>query len=388
MKSYISLEEALKILDENIENNNYIEVKIIEVIGLKAFEKVYSNKRLPPFNKSAVDGYAIRIDSNEDVESLKVIDKVFAGEVNKNIVTSKEAIRIMTGAKIPEGANAVIKQEDVSLNNDFITLNKKNSLGDNICLEGEDIEKGDILVEKGKTLDYADIGILASVGIEKVKVYRKPKIGIFTTGNEIIDIDKTLVDGKIFNSNKYLLIGRLKEMNLDPIVLDNNKDDVVEVGNSLKRLSEKVDLIITTGGVSVGEKDILKEAVSYIEGEKLFWKINIKPGSAILASKIKDTLIISLSGNPTAALTTFELLVKPSIDKLMGEDEIKINKEKAFLKEYYINRGNKMRFVRGEFYNKDGKVIVNITQKKSGNGIITSIKKSNCIIDINTKKMN
>lgn len=386
MKSYISLEEGLKILDENIENNKFVEVKLIEAIGLKSFENVYSDKRLPPFNKSAVDGYAIRIEDNKEIKRLKVIDKVFAGGVSENIVTSKEAIRIMTGAKIPKGANAVIKQEDVIFNNDFIQIDRKISFGNNICLEGEDIEKGDLLIEKGKLIDYADIGILASIGIEKIKVYRKPKIAIFTTGDEIIDIDKPLVDGKIYNSNKYLLLGRLKEMNLDTIVLDNKKDDIIKVGNNLKKLSEKVDLIITTGGVSVGERDILKEAISYVEGKKLFWKINIKPGSAVLASKIKDSLIISLSGNPTAALTTFELLVKPSIDKLIGEEEVKINKEKAFLKEDYINRGNKRRFVRGNFYNSDGKIIVDITQKKSGNGIITSTKNSNCIIEFKNNK--
>lgn len=386
MKSYISLEEGLKILDENIDNNNYIEVKLIEAIGLKAFENVYSDKRLPPFNKSAVDGYAIRIDCNDKMKKLMVIDKLYAGEVNKKILIANETIKIMTGAKIPKGANAIIKQEDAILNNDFIELDKEISLGENICLEGEDIEKGDLLIEKGKTIDYADIGVLASVGIEKIKIYRKPRIGIFTTGNEIVDIDKPLIDGKIYNSNKYLLLGRLKEMNLEPIVLDNNKDDLIEVGSNLKKLSEKVDLIITTGGVSVGEKDILKEAISYALGEKLFWKINIKPGSAILASKIEDTLIINLSGNPTAALTTFELLVKPSIGKLMGEDAVKIKKEKAFLENDYINRGNKRRFVRGNFYISDGNIIVSITQKKSGNGIITSTQNSNCIIEFKSNK--
>lgn len=381
MKSYISLEEGLKILNENIDNNQFIEVKLIEAIGLKAFENVYSSKSLPPFDKSAMDGYAIRIDKNEEVKELKVIDKIFAGEVTKNIVTSKEAIRIMTGAKIPKGANAVIKQEDITINNNSISISKSISLGENICLKGEDIEEGDLLIEKGKILDYADIGILASVGIKEIKVYRKPKVAIFTTGNEVIDIDKQLVDGKIYNSNKYLLLGRLKEINFEPMVLDNSEDNVIEIANNLKELSEKVDLIITTGGVSVGEKDIIKEAISYIEGEKLFWKINIKPGSSLLVSKIDNSLVISLSGNPTAALTTFELLVKPTLGKLMGEKEVKINKEKAFLKDEYINRGNKRRFVRGSFYNEDGKIIVSITQKKSGNGIITSTKNSNCILE-------
>ncbi|MGL5712170.1 MAG: molybdopterin molybdotransferase MoeA [Paraclostridium sp.] len=381
MRTSISLEEALEILNNNVEKNDVEEVSILQGAKRIIEQNVYSKINNPPFNKSAMDGYAIKIDENKE-QSYKVIGTVYAGDVFSGEVKEKEAVKIMTGAKIPVGANAVVKKEDVKTEKEYISLSKDIKIDENICFKGEDIYENQLLISKGKELNFADIGILASSGISKILVYKKAKIGFLTTGDEIVDIDKNLEDGKIYNSNKYSILARLYEIASSCDCIEHSKDDIVELSDKIKVLSEKVDLIITTGGASVGDKDLLQEAIEYINGENLFKKINIKPGSAVLASKYNNTIIISLSGNPTAALTTFELLVKPIIERLNGKEDNSIKIEKAILLEDFNKKVLQRRFFRGKYIMKDEKQYVYMTQTKSGNGILSSTIDSNCIVEL------
>lgn len=382
MRSFISLEEAIDILNEKVNNLDDKEVTLFNGLKKVLSEDVYSKINNPPFNKSAMDGYALKVEDSFINNKVKVIDKVYAGGVCKSFVTENTAVKIMTGAPIPNGANAVIKQENVILEGNNIVIKSNIKENENICIEGEDISKGDLLISKNKKLDYADIGILASSGIDKIKVFRKPKIAFISTGDEVMDVGDKLLDGKIYNSNKYSIISRILELGYDINKILHVKDDYKEIGTVIEEISKEVDLIITTGGVSVGEMDLLKDAIDVTSGEKLFWKIMIKPGSAVLCSKVNETIVISLSGNPTAALTTFELLARTTLEKLSGYKEIKINREKAILAEGSIKKSLKRRFVRGYFEIKDYKQYVYITQKKSGNGILSSTINSNCIIEI------
>lgn len=383
MRSFISLNEALEILNENVDNLDTEEVDLINGLNRVVSENIYAQINNPPFNKSAMDGYAFICNNGELINKrLKIIDKVYAGGVCNNIVSEETAIKIMTGAPIPKGANAVIKQEDVVIEEDYIILRKNINENENICIKGEDILQGSLLLKSNKKLNYADIGILASSGINKIKVYKKPKVAFISTGDEVIDIGFELKEGKIYNSNKYSILSRLGELGYDVKYISHINDDSKEIGNCIEQLSKKVDLIITTGGVSVGEKDLLKEAIDITSGEKLFWKINIKPGSAVLCSKINKSIILSLSGNPTAALTTFELLVKPTLEKLSGYKEIKINREKAILLQDIKKKSPQRRFIRGYVEIDNYRQYVHITQTKSGNGILSSAINSNCIIEI------
>ncbi|EOR26862.1 molybdenum cofactor biosynthesis protein MoeA [Clostridium sartagoforme AAU1] len=383
MRSFISLNEALEILNENVDNLDIEEVDLINGLNRVVSENIYAQINNPPFNKSAMDGYAFICNNGELINKrLKIIDKVYAGGVCNNIVSEETAIKIMTGAPIPKGANAVIKQEDVVIEEDYIILRKNINENENICIKGEDILQGSLLLKSNKKLNYADIGILASSGINKIKVYKKPKVAFISTGDEVIDIGFELKEGKIYNSNKYSILSRLGELGYDVKYISHINDDSKEIGNCIEQLSKKVDLIITTGGVSVGEKDLLKEAIDITSGEKLFWKINIKPGSAVLCSKINKSIILSLSGNPTAALTTFELLVKPTLEKLSGYKEIKINREKAILLQDIKKKSPQRRFIRGYVEIDNYRQYVHITQTKSGNGILSSAINSNCIIEI------
>lgn len=383
MKSFITLEEAIYILNNNIKSLEVEAVDLLKGIGKVLAEDVYSKIDNPPFDKSAMDGYAV-IASDTLVQNaeLKVIDEVFAGEISSKEVVFGTAIKIMTGAPIPKGANAVIKQEDVIWRSEIIKINKSVHINENICFKGEDIKEGNLLVCKNKTLDYADIGIIASSGITKVKVYKKPKIAFISSGDEVLDIGEALSSGKIYNSNKYSILARIEELGYEVVNFHHVKDSSEEIGKWIKQFSKDADLIITTGGASVGEKDLIKEAIDGINGKKIFWKINIKPGSAILCSKYNNTLIISLSGNPTAALTTFELVVRTTLEKLSGKEEIGIKRGKAILLDYLSNKSLKRRFVRGKVFLDNEKQVVSITQVKSGNGILSSTLNSNCLIEI------
>lgn len=380
VKSFISLEEAIGILNNRVNNLEKEKVLLLDGLNRIIAEDIYSKIDNPPFHKSAMDGYALIAG---DLQKLKVIGKVYAGEVYSGTVTEGTAVKIMTGAPIPKGADAVIKQEDVTIDNDYIVLKRPVKKSENICKKGEDIAKGSLLIKKGKKLNYADIGILASSGIRKIKVYKKPVVAFMSTGDEVIDIDYDLNEGKIYNSNKYTILSRIEELGYKVKDIKHIKDDFDKIGKYIEKVSKEVDLIITTGGASVGEKDLLKEAIDVARGEKLFWKINnIKPGSSVLCSKVNKSIVIGLSGNPTAALTTFELLAKTTLEKLSGVKEIKLNREKAILTQDMKKRSPKRRFLRGRVEVIDCKQYVSITQIKSGNGILSSALNSNCIIEI------
>lgn len=383
MKSFISLEEAINILNDNVEHLDVEEVNLIDGIKRISATDIYSTIDNPPFDKSAMDGYAVIAEDSKLKEKIKIIDKVFAGNLCDSIVTSKTAVRIMTGAPIPSGANAVIKQEDITLRDDnYIILNNSVKENGNICFKGEDIKKGTLLVKKGKKLDYADIGIIASSGIEKIKVYKLPKIALISTGDEVIDIADALMPGKIFNSNKYSIISRIKELGYDIQYTTHVKDIENQIEECINSISNNIDIIITTGGVSVGEKDLLNEAIDNINGKRLFWKVKIKPGSAVLCSKVNNALVISLSGNPTAALTAFELFVKTSLEKMCGYEKLEVKREKAILCDNFNKKSPQRRFIRGRVVIEEGKQMVYITQIKSGNGILSSNLNSNCMIEV------
>ncbi|MEG2291452.1 MAG: molybdopterin molybdotransferase MoeA [Clostridium sp.] len=383
IRSFISLEEAVDILDSYIENLGKEEVPLLKGVKRIIGEDVHSKIDNPPFNKSAMDGYAvIAEDTMQRDISLKVIDEVFAGYSCTSEVTSGTAIKIMTGAPIPKGANVVIKQEDVTIEDNYIKLNKTVNLNENVCFKGEDIQEGSLLISKNKKLNYADIGILASSGISKIKVYKTPKVAFISTGDEVVDIDEDLGYGKIYNSNKYSILGRLEELNYEVSYISHEKDSAIKIGEEIKKASNISDLIITTGGASVGEKDLIKEAIDSIGGEKVFWKVKIKPGSAIVCSRFNNKLIISLSGNPTAALTTFELLVRTILEKLSGSEKVEIKREKAILMNDYLKKSPQRKFLRGEVLCNERGQNVFLTQFKSGNGILSSTLNSNCLIEI------
>lgn len=388
MKKFIALEEALQILNKNTKALKSEVVSIKDSLKRVLYGDVKSKINNPPFNKSVFDGYAFKSEdskgtSKENPIELKIVDEIFAGDFSEREIKSGEAVRIMTGAPIPLGADCVLKQEETERQGDLVKIFKEMKANENISFMGEDIQIGETLIKKGKRLDYADLGIMASSGISQVTVYKKPKVSIISTGDEVCDINSTLKPGKIYDSNLYSLSARIEELGYHVLSMEHVGDNILKIGEAIEKSFEKSDIVFTTGGASVGEKDLMQKVAESIGFEKLFWKIKIKPGSAVVCSKSEEKILISLSGNPNAALTTFELLGKPVLKKLEGEEEnINIKREKGILMDSFNKKSPQRRFLRGNVIYDEKGAKVYITQIKSGNGILSSLLNANCLIEI------
>lgn len=388
MKKFIALEEALEILNKNTKALKSEVVSIKDSLKRVLYGDVKSKINNPPFNKSVFDGYAFKSEdskgtSKENPIELKIVDEIFAGMWPEIEIKHGEAIRIMTGAPIPVGADCVLKQEETERHGDLVKIFKEMKSYENISFMGEDIKIGETLIKKGKRLDYADLGIMASSGISEVLVYKKPRVSIISTGDEVCDINSTLKPGKIYDSNLYSLSARIEELGYNVLSMEHVGDNILKIGEAIEKAFEKSDIVFTTGGASVGEKDLMQKVSESIGFEKLFWKIKIKPGSAVVCSKKEEKILISLSGNPNAALTTFELLGKPVLKKLEGEEEnINIKREKGVLMDSFNKKSPQRRFLRGNVIYDEKGTKVYITQIKSGNGILSSLLNANCLIEI------
>ncbi|HII4439660.1 molybdopterin molybdotransferase MoeA [Clostridium perfringens] len=388
MKKFIALEEALEILNKNTKALKSEVVSIKDSLKRVLYGDVKSKINNPPFNKSVFDGYAFKSEdskgtSKENPIELKIVDEIFAGDFSEIEIKSGEAIRIMTGAPIPVGADCVLKQEETERHGDLVKIFKEMKANENISFMGEDIKIGETLIKKGKRLDYADLGIMASSGISEVTVYKKPRVSIISTGDEVCDINSTLKLGKIYDSNLYSLSARMEELGYHVLSMEHVGDNIIKIGEAIEKAFEKSDIVFTTGGASVGEKDLMQKVAESIGFEKLFWKIKIKPGSAVVCSKKEEKILISLSGNPNAALTTFELLGKPVLKKLEGKEEnINIKREKGVLMDSFNKKSPQRRFLRGNVIYDEKGAMVYITQIKSGNGILSSLLNANCLIEI------
>lgn len=388
MEKFIALEEGLEILNKHTKALKSEVVSIKNSLKRVLYSDVKSKINNPPFNKSVFDGYAFKSEdskgaSRENPIELRIVDEIFAGMWPKREIRKGEAARIMTGAPIPMGADCVLKQEETYRNGNLVKIFKEMKVCENISFMGEDIREGELLINKGKRLDYADLGIMASSGITNVHVYRKPKVSIVSTGDEVCDIHCLLKAGKIYDSNLYSLSGRIEELGYDVLSMEHVGDDIQDIGKAIEEAFQQADVVFTTGGASVGDKDLMQEVAENLGFEKLFWKIKIKPGSAVVCSKREEKLLISLSGNPNAALTTFELLGKPVLKKLEGEEEsVCIKREKGVLMDSFNKKSPQRRFLRGNIvYNESGGKVY-ITQIKSGNGILSSLLNANCLIEI------
>lgn len=283
-----------------------------------------SSINVPGFDNSAMDGYAIHL-TQEQINtpggfSFEITDRIPAGTIGKTLHPGKAA-RIFTGAPIPKGANTVIMQEECGLidNNTKIEIYRPISLNENIRPLGNDIKSGEIILKSGLRLQPQDIALAASVGINQITVFDKIKVGVFFTGNELIEPGNSLKAGQIFNSNRYALVALLNKLDCDVINLGNVQDTLNATVNALESLQEKCDLIITTGGVSVGEEDHVKPAVEQL-GKLNLWRIKMKPGKPLAFGHVGNVAFIGLPGNPVSAMVTFLLFARPFIKKMQGSN--------------------------------------------------------------------
>lgn len=380
----IELELALQIIDESLNQiSNTEKVNIEEARGRIIGEDIYAPINQPPFNRSPLDGYALKSEdtlgaSKNNPIKLKVVDEVFAGGNINTILENKQAIRIMTGAEIPEGADCVIRQESTNYDMDEVEIYSELKRYENYCFAGEDVKKGSKLISKGEKLTYIHIGLLTVMGITQVLVQKKPRVGIISTGDEVINVGQTLGKGKIYDSNRVTISMRLLDFGCEIISSKIMSDEVHHVSEEIHNLIDKVDVIITTGGVSVGKKDIMHEVIKTINANRLFWRVNMKPGTPAIYSIYKNKPIISLSGNPFAAIATFEIMGKELIYKLTGDIDLKQIRVKSIMEDDFLKYSKGRRIVRGIYKNNK----VYLPQGGHSSGMMSSMLGCNCLIDI------
>ncbi|MCR4923800.1 MAG: molybdopterin molybdotransferase MoeA [Lachnospiraceae bacterium] len=368
--------EAVKILVSNVTPIETCRLPLEELYGRILAEDIIAKENVPSFSRSPYDGYAFRaLDTREASEEspvlLKVIENIRAGQLAKKEVGLNTAIRLMTGAAIPEGADAVCKYEDTDFSEHEVYIKKPYAEGDNIIYAGEDIKKGSIIAKAGSIVDEGMAGAIASLGYRELEVYRRVKAGIISTGDELVEPSDKLSMGKIRNSNRYSIAGALKKIGIESIYLGHARDDTEELVKLINKGERDCDLIISTGGVSVGDYDLLPKAMEEAGYELPVRGVKMKPGMACAYGLKKGRIMLALSGNPASSLTNLQCICLPALKKLTGLSEYEHNIIKMKLKGDCKKAGKGVRFIRGRLEFEEGELVF-IPSVRQGNIVISS----------------
>lgn len=378
-----TLESALALLLERVLPVSETEtVSLSDALSRVAAQDIASPIDVPPFDRSPLDGYCLHSEDIADASKdnpavLKVIGEACAGCGERFAVARGQALRVMTGAPVPPQCDCVIRQEDTDEGMDTVQMYASVPSGRNICRAGEDVQKGSVMVRAGEVLTAAHIGVLASLGVTQVQVRRRVRAALLCTGDELAQPGEELPFGKIYDSNRAVLTARLFELGVDAKVLESEKDDPEHVAKELCGAAKDADILITTGGVSVGKKDIFHQVLPLMGAQRLFWKIAMKPGSPLLCAVYEGKLIICLSGNPFAALACFEVFARPVLAKLAGRSAFENARVCAKLMDGFPKKSPGRRLIRARF---DG-MGVHLPDNHSSGSLAGAIG-CNCLIDI------
>lgn len=318
----IQVHEALEIILSKISFKGVEKIPIDESLGRVLTEDIVARRPNPPLDNSAMDGYAliagdIRSATPEHPVKLEVLEDVPAGYTAHTTIRSGQAIRIMTGAPIPPGADAVIMQEDTERNGNYVLVKDTAEVGENIRQAGEDVKTGELVISRGVTIQPSHIGMMAVVGRSHVYVSQRPIVAIISTGDELVDLDDTPTGPCIYNSNGYMLAAQVRSAGGTPrylgIARDQEKDLLEKFEWALK-----CDIVVSSGGVSVGDYDLVKASLKKMGQEMLFWKVAMKPGKPLAFGRIDEKPVFGLPGNPVSSFVSFEQFVRPSLRKMLG----------------------------------------------------------------------
>ena len=344
-------------------------------------EDILSPINVPAFDNSAMDGYAVRLSDLAEGKPLKVAGKAFAGIPFQGDWEAGSVVRIMTGAMIPTGTDAVIMQENATVHEDgTVSFTNTPKQGENIRRKGEDIQKGAIVLNKGAKLTTVALPLLASLGLANVTVFKKVKVAVIATGDELVPVGQVLGEGQIYDTNSFTVSLMLKKLGCEVIDFGILPDDPARFEESFIQAQQQADMIITSGGVSVGEADFTKTVLEKL-GQINFWKIAMKPGKPFAFGKLGDTWFCGLPGNPVSALVTFYQLVQPAIAKLSGFSEWKAPQEfPATTTVSLKKRPGRLDFQRGFYHvNENGQIVVESVGFQ-GSHLFSAFVKSNCFI--------
>ena len=351
-----------------------------DTLGRVLAEDLISPFNVPPYANSAMDGYALAgADLQNLPTTLRCVGQAFAGQPFAGSVQPGECIRIMTGAIVPDGCDTVIMQELAEVNGESIQFSGEHRHGDNVRLAGEDISQGQTVFCKGRRINAADLGLLASLGFGEISVLRQLRVAFFSTGDELKSIGEPLKPGDIYDSNRYTLYAMLQKLGIDMLDMGVIKDDPEALRQALQTASDNADVVITSGGVSVGDADYIKALLAEL-GQVNFWKIAMKPGRPLAFGQIGNTPFFGLPGNPVSVMVTFYQFVLPALQKMAGETQTAPLLLQATAAAPIRKRPGRFEFQRGILKSSaDGQLQVCMTGEQ-GSGILSSMSHANCFI--------
>jgi len=347
-------------------------VDILAALGRVLAEPIRSTRRIPPWPNSSMDGYAVRAADARPEATLRVVDRVIAGSLPSRAVAAGEAVRIFTGAPMPPGADAVIPQEDVDARDGIIALRGLVEPGAYVRPAGEDVREGDLVLEPGRPIGPAEIGLLATLGRTQVTVGRQPRVAVLSTGNELADLGVEPTPAQIPNSNTYSLMAQIVEAGGVPVNLGVAPDRLEAIAERVARGAE-ADVLVTSAGVSVGELDLVREALVGAGAELHLWKVDMRPGKPITFGTLKEGRpVFGLPGNPVSAMVTFELFVRPMLLAMQGRRGLSRAMIRATALAPIVNRGSRRGYLRVVLENRGGHMGARLTGEQ-GSGILRSM---------------
>ncbi len=348
----ISIETAIKLVKDTASPLLKATVKPVEKAGgYELSQNIKSPINMPPFRQSAMDGYALNL---HDGLKYQLIGEIKAGDGQQPVLKPGEAVRIFTGAAVPDTANAVMMQEKVKVNGKSISIEHHIEEGINIRPLGEQVKQGELALKKGTKLTPAAIGYLSSLGISEVSVFQKPSIALISTGNELVEPGIDLPYGKIYESNSKMLLSALYSLKFYDVSIHKVEDDYAKTLSKLKTIIEQNDLVMITGGISVGDYDYVGKALNELNTEEVFYKVKQKPGKPLFFGKKENTTIFALPGNPAAALTCFYIYVYIALQNMMGRESNQLPYVTAKSLSTFEKKGDRPQFLKAIY--TDGKV--------------------------------
>lgn len=371
------IEQAMRIIADTISPITDITLcELGEALDRVIAKDIVSPINVPAYDNSAMDGYALRYDDYLASNILTLVGKSFAGTKFTGAMQEGECVRIMTGAEIPEGADTVVMQENAVTNDKQITFNSA-SKGDAIRLAGDDIKQGATILKVGDRINAIDIGLLASLGVSSIPVYRKLRVAVFSTGDELLAAGEQPRSDRIFDTNRPMLLAMLSKMGVDTIDMGIIEDDKAQIKAAFEYANQQADCVITSGGVSVGEADYTREILEEY-GNVDFWRLAIKPGKPLAFGRLPNSLFFGLPGNPVSSAVTFDQIAAPALAILAG---CKIQAPMllpAIAASIFKKRPGRTDYQRAHYFiNENGQVSVETLGSQSS-GVLSCFRKSNC----------
>jgi molybdopterin molybdotransferase len=358
---------------------------LTESQGLALSEDILAPHGMPLFDNSAVDGYAVQAAdladaSRENPVRLKKLGYISAGDSGEDSICSGQCVQIATGAPLPPGADAAVMKEDIELEESHVRFFQSIPKTENVRFQGEDIPEGRIVIPAGTVIGPAQMAVLATFGFAKVPVRRVPKVSIVSTGSELVDVEEKPQAGQIRESNRYMLAGMVKQESCELLKM-SMVPDVPEILKQEFEAALQADVLLVSGGMSVGDKDYAKPVLKEMGVEEIFWKIKFKPGKPLFFGRRGKTLVFGLPGNPASSYVLFEEFVRPALRQMMGRRILEERMVKAILEESITETYKRMHFMRGQLHEKNGKFRVR-PLKFQGSHSIGSLVESNALIRV------